>query len=276
MKTEKLELVSGLTMACHCYGSGGDTFVLLHGIPGSSFSWAQVAAKLSESGASVVVPDLLGFGQSSRPADIDTLWLDSQAQAVVQCLEKLGVQQFHLVGHDYGGPISVTLYGFVRNKIKSLTLLATNTFADTPIPLPLAMIKAPVIGSLWEKAIFSRASLGMMLKQGVGDKNCKINAEASLGDRQQVRAIATIFGTALRELQARYQAVENSLPKISVVSKVIWGTHDQFFSLEQGKRTAEAISGAKFVVLQGAGHFLPEERAEDVARELMGFLQPGH
>jgi pimeloyl-ACP methyl ester carboxylesterase len=62
------------------------------------------------------------------------------------------------------------------------------------------------------------------------------------------------------------------LTKVAVPAFVAWGTHDPFFSVEQGRRTAEAIAGARFELFEGAGHFLPEERASEVAvliRELV-------
>jgi pimeloyl-ACP methyl ester carboxylesterase len=216
--------------------------------------------------------DLLGFGQSSRPINISDLWLESQAEAIRYGLEQVGIEIFHLVGHDYGGPISVTLYKMIPQKIRSLTLLATNTFTDTPIPPPLAMIKLPIIGPLWAKAVFSKASLKMMLKQGVGKNSSSVDANSAIGDDSQAHSIATIFGSALRELGIRYRDVQDSLSTIHVPTTVIWGTKDPFFSVKQGKRTAEAIPGAKFVLIEGAGHFLPEERPIDVCAELKKFI----
>ena len=268
MKIVKTQLKDGLHLAFKQYGSGPQIYLLLHGIPGSSHAWAWVAQKLSSESSTVLVPDLLGFGQSARPLNFSGLWLEAQAQALTEGLEQLGVDKFHLVGHDYGGPVSVTLYKKIPGKVKSLMLLATNTFTDTPIPFPLVLIKAPIIGGLWSKAIFSKPSLSIMLKQGVGNKTAPLDSNSALGDKLQLRAIATIFYFALRELKFRYKAVEDYLPNIKVPTTVIWGTKDPFFSVKQGMRTANAIPGAKFIPLDGAGHFLPEERPDEIALEL--------
>ncbi|MDZ4677362.1 MAG: alpha/beta hydrolase [Oligoflexia bacterium] len=268
MEIVKAQLKDGLHLTFKRHGSGTKIYLLLHGIPGSAHSWDRVATKLSGESSTVLVPDLLGFGLSARPSDISGLWLEAQAQALSEGLEQLGVDRFHLVGHDYGGPISVTLYKMIPGKVKSLTLLATNTFTDTPIPPPLVLIKAPIIGKLWGKAIFSKLSLRMMLKQGVGNKATSLDSDSALGDELQTRAIATIFDSALRELKYRYKAVEDSLPNIKIPTTVIWGTKDPFFSVNQGKRTASAIPGAKFIALDGAGHFLPEERPDEITFEL--------
>lgn len=273
MKTIRAQLKNERQMALNQYGTGGKSiYLLLHGIPGSSNAWHTVASDLAKEGASVFVPDLLGFGQSSRPTAISELWLEAQADALTKSLVQLGISSFHLVGHDYGGPIAVTLYKLIPHKINSLTLLATNTFTDTPIPPPLAMIKLPVIGSLWAKAVFSKVSLRMMLKQGTGKNSMAVDAASAIGDESQARSIGTIFGSALRELSSRYLNVQESLSKIKVPTTVIWGTKDPFFSVPQGRRTAEAIPGAKFVLIEGAGHFLPEERPIEVVSELKKLL----
>lgn len=272
MKTFQVKLKNGFTMSFNQYGSGKETFLLLHGIPGSSLSWDKVANLLSNSGIKVMVPDLLGFGNSSRPSNISSLWVEAQANSILESLIKLDISKIHLVGHDFGGPISVTFSKLYPDRIKSLTLLATNTFTDTPIPPPLAMIKIPLVGSFWSKIIFSKASLYMMLKQGVGNKKTKLDYRAALGDGQQIYSIATIFATALRELSTRYKFVEESLADLKIPTKVIWGTKDPFFSIKQGRRTAAAIPNAKFIAIEGAGHFLPDEKPEEIAFELKAML----
>ncbi|MFA6238120.1 MAG: alpha/beta hydrolase [Bacteriovorax sp.] len=273
MKTFKVRDNTGGELSIKAYGEGDETFLLLHGIPGSSHTWDKVAQLLGKAGARVLVPDLLGFGLSSRPKDISGLWLEAQASAIVNALENLNVTRVHLVGHDYGGPIAVTIYDIISDRIATLTLLATNTFTDTPIPPPLALIKLPLLGQVWARLIFSRPSLRMMIKQGVGNKQTQPDLASALGDSDQGRSIGIIFEYALRDLHSRYKSVENSLAQISVPTKVIWGTKDPFFKVSQGQRTAKAIRGAKFVKLEGAGHYLPEECPTEVANELKELMK---
>jgi pimeloyl-ACP methyl ester carboxylesterase len=268
MKTFSIQLKSDRHMTFKKYGSGKTVYLLLHGIPGSSHVWHKVACDLEKDDATIFVPDLLGFGQSSRPSSISDLWLEAQASALAESIEHLGLERIHLVGHDYGGPVSITLYQMIPQKIESLTILATNTFTDTPIPPPLAMIKLPLIGPLWEKAIFSKMSLGMMLRQGVGKNSQEIDVHSAIGDSSQTQSIGTIFSSALKELNSRYRNVQDFLSKIQVPTTVVWGTKDPFFSVKQGERTAAAIPGAKFVLIEGAGHFLPEERPLEIVSEL--------
>lgn len=259
--------LNGKSMAINIFGSG-EPYLLLHGIPGSSQTWIKSAKILAEQGFKVIVPDLLGFGLSSKSDKIDELWVDAQADMLISAIEKMEIKTMHLAGHDYGGPIAITLYKRIPERINSLVLLSTNTFTDTPLPIPLSFIIIPYIGSLWSKFMFSKMSLKMMLKQGVGLPKIKIDEKSALGDGDQIKAIATIFSHALTELKSRYRSVEDMLCKIEIPTLVIWGTKDPFFSVSQGKRTADAIKNSKFVLLDNAGHFLPEERPEEVAKLL--------
>ena len=86
---------------------GGPALVLLHGIPGSSSTWDAVVPRLA--GAfRVVVPDLLGFGESARPEPVP--WADRQAAAVERALDDLRIERALVAGHDWGGPVAVHLH----------------------------------------------------------------------------------------------------------------------------------------------------------------------
>lgn len=73
---------------------------------------------------------------------------------------------------------------------------------------------------------------------------------------------------SLRQLAELYRPVEDALGAISVPTLVGWGDHDPFFPVEQGRRTAEAVPGAELRLYEGAGHFLPEERPEELAADI--------
>ena len=96
------------TMAVARDEGKGHPLVLLHGFPGNSADWTAVADRLVH-GHRVIVPDLLGFGASDRPAAFTDLWADAQAEALVAALDARAVGHFALVGHDYGGPVALRL-----------------------------------------------------------------------------------------------------------------------------------------------------------------------
>ncbi len=252
-------------------GGSGSTVVLLHGIPGQGRAWDAVRAVLDGS-FDVVVPDLIGFGDSHRPSapTIEDVGPAAQAAAVIELLDELGVQRATVVGHDFGAPVGVLVAAARPDLVGALALLAGNTFPDTPIPFPLSLVTAPVIGGFFSRLLFSGPSLALMLRQGTGPSAAPPDADVYLGDSAQRGAIATIFSGALTHLGELYSPVAAALEHLEMPVLVGWGDRDPFFPLEQGERTA-AAANARLHVFAGAGHFLPHERPADVAREIAAF-----
>ncbi len=170
----------------------GKPVLLLHGIPGSSKCWDPVT-EILKAKSRLIVPALLGFGKSSRSEDIDELWTVNQSNCVKQIADDLGIEKINVVGHDYGGPVALTMLAKNPGLIEKLVLISSNTFVDTPIPFPLSGIFWPIIGRAWSKFLFSRPSLGMMVKNGFHSPSRKPDLSNYLGDALQSKAIGTIF-----------------------------------------------------------------------------------
>lgn len=249
----------------------GATIVLVHGIPGQGRAWERVEDLLSGS-FDVVTPDLIGFGDSDGPSrpTIDSVGPAAQAAALEALLDEVGVGSATVVGHDFGAPVGVLLAAGRPDLVSALSLLSGNTFPDTPIPFPLSLTNAPVIGGLFSRLLFSRPSLALMLRQGTGPGSTPPDAGVYLGNRRQRRTIAAIFSGALTRLEELYTPVAAALEDIGVPVLVGWGDQDPFFPVEQGERTAVAANG-RLRLFEGAGHFLPHERPTEVAREIADF-----
>ena len=245
----------------------GSPVVLLHGFPGNGSDWEPVAHRLTTQHR-VIVVDLLGFGSSPKPRPFEDLWVDAQSEALAQTLDKLAIRQSAIVGHDLGGPVALTFLRHFPERVTHLALLSTNTFGDTPVDFPLSLLRVRVLGRVLEPAIFSRFSLNAL--GGTASKTSGIRPTRN--NPPEARAIRTIFGNVLRALPRLYGQVESTLPEISVPTVVIWGDRDMFFPVQQGKRTADAIPDAEFVVLEGCGHFPPIERPEPVSAALLDLL----
>lgn len=248
----------------------GPTLVLLHGIPGIGAAWGDVAHHLGGA-VDVVAPDLLGFGSSARPRDLRTLHAEAQAEALLDALDALDVPTATVVGHDFGGSVALHLTQLAPERVSALGLLATNTFPDTPIPLPLSTILWPAVGRLVAAALFSRPSLALMLRTAVGRPAPRLDVAAWLGDAGQVHSIRTIFEGSLRNVAELYAPVERALREADLPGAVLWGDRDPFFPLSQGGRTADAL-GVPLTTLTGAGHLLPAERPQEVAAAVTQLL----
>lgn len=246
----------------------GPWVVLLHGIPGQGRAWERVEHELADS-FQVLTPDLFGFGESERPSTptVDNIGLQAQVSGVTGLLDELGVSSAIVVGHDFGAPIAVLLAAARPDLVRGLALLSGNTFPDTPIPFPLSLTNAPIIGRTLTRLLFTRASLALMLRNGTGPATPPPDASVYLGSSGQRQAIAVIFAGALTGLADMYAPVAQALDDLTMPVFVGWGDRDPFFPVEQGTRTAKAARG-RLRIFKDAGHFLPHERPLDVAHEI--------
>jgi len=265
--TYRVAAGSGEHLSVHAHGEG-EPVVLVHGIPGSSAVWGRVVPRL-EREHRVLVPDLLGFGDSSRPSD--AAWADRQAEALETLLDGTAGPAA-LVAHDFGVPVVLSLYRRRPDLVSHLLLAAGNAFPDTPIPLPISAVTWPLVGGLLGRFLFAGPSLAMMLRQGVGKDGPSLDRADYLGDAAQQRAIRQLFASALRNLDELYAPIAEMLPTIAVPTCVVWGGDDPFFSVATGERTAAQIPGGELVVLPGCGHFIPAERPGELAAAITELL----
>jgi 2-hydroxymuconate-semialdehyde hydrolase len=85
----------------------GETVLLLHGCPFSSFIWRRVIPELAGD-FRCLAPDLLGLGDTETPPDAD--WsLPAQAAMILAFLDRLSLRRAHVVGHDHGGALAQLL-----------------------------------------------------------------------------------------------------------------------------------------------------------------------
>lgn len=251
-------------------GRAGDPAVLLlHGIPGWRGTWRDVAARLC-SRAQVFAPDLAGFGQSSAaPRGFHAA---DHADVLIDLARRLDLARVHLVGFDFGGPTAVLMAARAPGLVASLTLAATNVLTDTPIPLPLQLVRPPVMGDLFARLFFGRSGLSVMWRGAVvrRDRIAFRDYREALRFEQGVASTRDIFQASLRDLPGLYGPIEAALAQVRVPCAVAWGEHDPFFPVQVGERTAQRIPRATFSVLKGCGHFLPKEDPDGVARLIQG------
>jgi pimeloyl-ACP methyl ester carboxylesterase len=99
----------------------GDAVVLLHGWPQTWREWRHVIPLLAAR-HQVIAPDLRGLGDTSRP--LEGYDSRSVAQDVAELVKGvLGIERFHLVGHDWGGPTAFALACLQPDAVRTLTVV---------------------------------------------------------------------------------------------------------------------------------------------------------
>jgi pimeloyl-ACP methyl ester carboxylesterase len=97
--------VNGIELAVHEAGQGGIPLVLCHGWPELAFSWRHQVPALVQAGYHVIAPDQRGYGQSSKPTDVEAYDIHHLTGDHVALLDLLGIDKAIYVGHDWGAII---------------------------------------------------------------------------------------------------------------------------------------------------------------------------
>ncbi|KAK9420622.1 putative AB hydrolase-1 domain-containing protein [Seiridium unicorne] len=93
------------------------TFLLLHGYPSSSYDWRHQIASLPKAGFGVIVPDLLGYGDTDSPAEVGAYNMKNMSQHMAEILDHEGVSRCIAVSHDWGSGLLSRLTTYIPNRL---------------------------------------------------------------------------------------------------------------------------------------------------------------
>ncbi len=267
-------------------GGRGPPLLLLHGYPQTHLMWRKLAPRLAAE-FTVVVPDLRGYGDSSRPPagpDNSNYAKRALAQDQVETMQTLGFARFAVAGHDRGARVAHRLARDYPERIERLALLdivptlyrfetidqkaATASyhwfFLIQPGGLPERLIGA-------EPEFFLRHSLGALLRDTAVLEpevfaeylRCFSNPETIRATCDEYRAGATIDLVHDRADRGR---------RIMMPLLMLWGRRSSqgsgYDMLAVWRDHAETVSGQAI----DSGHFLPEEAADDTYQALHEFF----
>ena len=99
----------------------GDPILLLHGNPTWGFLYRRVIPPLVDAGHRVIVPDMIGFGLSEKPAREQAHSLDGHIANLAGLVRQLDLRRVTVVCHDWGGPTGL---GFAMSNLERVRALA--------------------------------------------------------------------------------------------------------------------------------------------------------
>jgi len=261
MKGEFLD-VGGVRLYCHAAGTRGHgpPWVFLHGFPTSSRIWAPVVSRVPP-GHRMLLLDLLGFGRSDPPGGHDVS-VAGHATRVQLVLERLGVRDAIIIGHDIGALVAWRLARAAPARVRALALLspAARDGPDRALKLGRFARRAP--------ALLQRAALGRALRRGWWHDPANGRARES---RVLMRDLTS---AVLQRHQAGVRAsttdpmLDPAVPP-PVPMAVAAGAHDPWGGAAHAKRIADGNSAATCRIMEEAGHFLPNDAPGDVAALLL-------
>lgn len=253
----------------------GPVALFLHGVLLNGYLWRNQLDKLSDVRRCVAI-DLLAHGDTEIGARQDVS-ATANAQMIGEFLDALGIEQADLIGNDSGGGIAQIFAASNPGRVRSLTLTDCDAHDNWPPDAFKPFLEMVAAGGL-------RGALEAML----ADKSVYRSAGA-LGpayehpDRVTDATIDTYLRSFLRTegrlrdlerfllaFDCRHTiAIERSLRTLQAPTLIVWGTDDVYFDVRWSHWLADTIPGTKRrVELRGARIFFPEERPEELNREL--------
>ena len=249
----------------------GPPVLLLHGWPTNAQLWRH-ALPLVGQGRRAIALDLPGFGDSAKPdASYSFRFYD---RVLTGFLEALGIDRVGLVVHDLGGPIGLHWAVGNRARVTDLTLLNTLVFPEMSWAVK-AFVGASQLPGL-RTLLASQWGLKRAMRFGVVDKS-RIDAEVTEIYQRPFRtreARQALLKTAHGLNPKGFDTIAAGIGGFEVPVRLIYGEADRILpdvALTM-RRVKELLPQAEVTPIPRCSHFLQEDRPQEVARLLAGFL----
>jgi haloalkane dehalogenase len=265
--------VDGLRM--HVVDEGeGPPVLLLHGEPTSSYLWRNVIPPLVANGHRAVAPDLIGFGRSDKPSDVGWYTYDRHVSSIAALVDALGLSGITLVVHDWGGPIGLRYAVEHEDLVDRLVILDTGIGGGRPPSDAWLQFRAAVrrLGGDVDPARLVESGT----VNGLDDETRAGYAEPFPTPESKAGVLAfpeLVPAEPGHPNTAPMDRVREALRSWTKPALVVWGAEDRALPPSLAHAFAELIPGAGTpLVLDGAGHFLQEDRPDEVAAAIVRFL----
>lgn len=254
----------------------GEPLILLHGIPESWYCWRYQFEPLAAH-FRVIAPDLKGYGQSDkREGDYSQ---QNAADELAALFEAIGLDQYYLVGHDWGAGIGKEIAALYPDRVLKYCHMSTPTVRyDTKMaPHHLEYANDPVSAV----QTFSDAENYIRWWWETGGS---VNGVSALSSKEYSRMVEEFSRPGVAEAVARYfrDAFDRTQRKPSAFQSGALTMPVRFIYPDSDPRQPidyiqnglqDAVPGfERFVVVPNAGHFSMQEQPEIVTKSLLEFF----
>ena len=243
----------------------GEPLLLIHGFGGNKDNFTRIANQLD--GYHLIIPDLLGFGNSSKPMAADYR-ADAQAERLHELLQAKGVaSNIHIAGNSMGGAISVAYAAKYPQDVKSLWLIDSAGFWSAGLPKslegatlennPLLIKKTEDIYSLYDFVMYKPPYIPKSVKA--------VFAQERIANKELDAKILEQIVMDNVEERAKIIA-EYDIPTL-----VVWGDKDQVIKPETTELIKDIIPQAEVIMMPNIGHVPMIEAVKQTANDYKKF-----
>ena len=265
----------GLRMHYLDEGSGPPV-LLLHGEPTWSYLYRKVIPELTAS-ARAIAPDYFGFGRSDKPLRLEDYSFDLHAGSIARLVEELDLRELTVVVQDWGGPIGLRVAVEQPDRVARLVIMNTGIGGGRPPSEEWLRFRAFVRrhGSELVPGRLVRISCVQPMEDEVEE------AYSAPWPVPESKAGVLAFPEQVptepeHPNTAPLLALREALGRWEKPTLVLFSDSDPIFSPHVAERLVEHIPGALGPeIVTGAGHFLQEDRGEEIGARVARFVADG-
>jgi pimeloyl-ACP methyl ester carboxylesterase len=253
----------------------GTPVVLLHGFPDTSALWRHQVAALTGAGFRTIAPDMRGRGRSDRPPEVADYALTKIVGDVTGIMDALGVQRAHVVGHDWGAVVAWLVAMLAPTRVDHLVAISVGAPGAAGPPTLEALQKG------WYRILFDMPGVAeeliqrndwylmRVLLEGSGE-----NFETYIANFSEPGALtAGLNWYRANTPVQRLLGPAPPMPPVAAPTMGVFGTADVALTEDAMVKSASKVSGPwRYERLEGIGHFIPLDAADQLNRLLLDFL----
>lgn len=244
----------------------GDPVVFLHGIPTSSYLWQDVVGTIADR-QRAIVPDMAGYGASSKRDGFDRS-IRAQEAMIDALLDDLGFETVDFVGHDLGGGVGLRLAARSPERVDRLVLSNAVAYDSWPIE-PIVDLGLP--STARETSVDDlQGMLDELIGETVAGEPDEEFLEGTKAPWDSEEGVVSLVRDAAATNTNHTTEIDPG--GIDAETLLLWGADDEFQEIEWAERLESEMPNARLVGLDGANHWVMEDRPEAYREELAEFL----
>jgi len=250
-------------------GPADDTrpvILLLHGFPDTAQMWAEHLDRLQHAGYRCIAPDTLGCGESQMAPKVSDYNAVRVAADHAALLDHLGIEQVHVVGHDWGAVLAWFLAGYFPQRVRSLVVMGVGH--------PTSYGRSGWAQKLrgWYTVYFQLGGIAERLLSGHGRFSLRrvFGTHPDMESVMQRLAAPGRMTAALRLYRAGLVPILfRKQPRIAAPTLGIWSEQDAFLVEAQMQDSADWVDGRWRYLRLGGGHWVPLEQPDRLQQVIL-------
>jgi 4,5:9,10-diseco-3-hydroxy-5,9,17-trioxoandrosta-1(10),2-diene-4-oate hydrolase len=265
------QLPNGYRIHYHDLEGDGPVVVFLHGSGNGACGYSNFKGNypaVSRAGYRVIVPDIIGFGYSDKPDNVEYP-LSFFVECVKQTLDQIGVTKYTLLGNSLGGAIALGFALAHPMNVERLILMAPGGVSDMPEYLAM-----PGMAAMFQLFNSGEPVTEARMKEFFR-KAFVVNPE--IVDDELVRERLALMKLQNPQVMKTMKIpnLTERLGEIRVPTLALWGLNENMMPEVGILRLAKGLPDCRMVLVPNSGHWVMMEHRELFNRTVLDFLKNG-